>query len=604
MNNRKIRGNLYIYAIPSILFLLFIMALIALSASNGEVYEERILQLRNEVGVHVASFENGISTLNEEFMVFPVAKEYDEIVLKSMLKNSYFRIKSIPCLFDGQGFVVPDERGNITELALSSQEKTLLLDLIKKQGDNNFEIAIGGETYTVFAKTVGILPGYSFLLLVDSSELKDGQINPIWLLFLTSMIILTIISVFYGFFYLRKNNKEKKADDFNLNMGAGIKGDAMSMILENYKAEESDKVFESIRKLIEISSKMSFASRKRDDVFLKDLLEMLLSLIPKADYGTISVIREGKWVFLHSVGHDGEALKTLDIDCHGIKKIGKTTVVKNIYEHECEIMPEEYAEIIRKATKPTSTSIITPLMIGKDQIGSINIDIAEFKKLEFDDFDMRLVDSFSGMATSFLAIQEYMKTHGKFQKQIIMSLVKILEIHDPYTKGHSENVASMAAQIAENLGWAREKISRVYWAGLIHDIGKIFVPPSILCKPGKLTESEFETIKKHPEWGAEILRTSEGLEDIVEFVNHHHERWDGRGYPDGLKADEIPVISRIISVVDAFDAMTSDRPYRPSVNKEIAISEIVKNSGTQFDPAIVKAFEEIFIEAEDLAGRK
>ncbi|HBT26233.1 MAG TPA: response regulator, partial [Pseudothermotoga sp.] len=131
-----------------------------------------------------------------------------------------------------------------------------------------------------------------------------------------------------------------------------------------------------------------------------------------------------------------------------------------------------------------------------------------------------------------------------------------------------------------------------YWASLIHDIGKLAIPREILRKPSKLSPHEYELVKKHPVVAAELLEKA-GLSDIAKIVRHHHERYDGSGYPDGLRGEQIPVESKIISVVDAFDAMTSDRPYRPRLSKEDAIKEIKMNSGTQFDPVVVNVFLKI-----------
>lgn len=127
-------------------------------------------------------------------------------------------------------------------------------------------------------------------------------------------------------------------------------------------------------------------------------------------------------------------------------------------------------------------------------------------------------------------------------------------------------------------------------AGLYHDIGKISIPDSILNKPGKLTEEEFEVIKTHTEVGYQILRAADEYSDLAEHALSHHERWDGTGYPRGLKAEQIPLFSRIISIADSYEAMTADRPYRKAMNQEIAIEEIIRCSGSQFDPKIANIF--------------
>jgi PAS domain S-box-containing protein len=184
---------------------------------------------------------------------------------------------------------------------------------------------------------------------------------------------------------------------------------------------------------------------------------------------------------------------------------------------------------------------------------------------------------------------------GKFQKDLLLSIIQILELYDMYTKGHSENVARYSALIAEKVNPDPVWIQQVYWAGLVHDIGKLLVPTQVLNKPTRLTDEEYELVKMHPVWGAKVLMTSERLLEIGQFVLHHHERFDGNGYPDKLSGDTIPIASRIIAVADAYDAMVSERSYRTPFPKEEAIQELLKNKGTQFDPRII----DVFIDAKN-----
>jgi polar amino acid transport system substrate-binding protein len=192
-------------------------------------------------------------------------------------------------------------------------------------------------------------------------------------------------------------------------------------------------------------------------------------------------------------------------------------------------------------------------------------------------------------------LNEYSKEKAVFQKKLIIVFTKALEYYDTYTKGHSVNVANYASKISEKLGFESERISKIYWAGLVHDVGKIFVPQSVLNKSEKLTDEEYELIKLHPLKGYELISEIEGLKDIAEIVLYHHERYDGKGYPYGKKGDEIPIESRILCVADSFDAMTSDRPYKKSLTLEEAIEELRKNSGTQFDPEIVSVLIDILL---------
>jgi diguanylate cyclase (GGDEF)-like protein/putative nucleotidyltransferase with HDIG domain len=168
------------------------------------------------------------------------------------------------------------------------------------------------------------------------------------------------------------------------------------------------------------------------------------------------------------------------------------------------------------------------------------------------------------------------------------ALARAVDAKDSYTRSHSETVSETCGLIAEELGLPPERVARLRLAGLLHDIGKIGIPDAILQKPAALTDEEFEVMKTHSKLGYRIVRGAE-LEQEAEWILHHHERLDGRGYPDGLSGDAVPLESRIILVADAFEAMTSDRPYRRGQPERTALAELARHAGTQFDPDAVAA---------------
>jgi len=175
--------------------------------------------------------------------------------------------------------------------------------------------------------------------------------------------------------------------------------------------------------------------------------------------------------------------------------------------------------------------------------------------------------------------------------RIITTLVSVIEAKDPYTKSHSENVAKYSVAIARTMNLSIAQIELINKAAKLHDIGKIGIYDSILNKPGKLTSEEFEEVKQHPTKGEEILKPLDFLDVATALIKQHHERFDGKGYPCGLKEEEILIGARIMAVADAYDAMMSGRPYRKTrFTREQAIEEIRRNSGTQFDPRVVDAF--------------
>jgi putative nucleotidyltransferase with HDIG domain len=172
----------------------------------------------------------------------------------------------------------------------------------------------------------------------------------------------------------------------------------------------------------------------------------------------------------------------------------------------------------------------------------------------------------------------------------VKSLVHALEAKDVYTSGHSQRVTDIATNIAEAMHWDEAQLEKIRLAGILHDIGKIGVPESILNKPGKLEKDEFEIVKTHCEIGERILRSVITDEEILKAIRHHHERYDGTGYPDGLPGDRIPQGARILAAADAYDAMTPDRPYRRAMTHSQACIELEKKSGLQFDPEVASIF--------------
>nr|WP_245745134.1 HD-GYP domain-containing protein [Lentibacillus persicus] len=190
-------------------------------------------------------------------------------------------------------------------------------------------------------------------------------------------------------------------------------------------------------------------------------------------------------------------------------------------------------------------------------------------------------------------------SYRKQLEGIVKGVIATLELKDPYTRGHSERVANYALIMVKATGqFNADQLTPIYYACLLHDIGKIYISDTILSKHGTLTEKEFEIIKEHPEIGAKAVQDVEGISDYIDIILYHHERWDGKGYPEGLKGEETPLLARITAIADAFDAMTSSRSYRKALSFEEAYERIIAEKGTQFDPQLVDIFTKIFPELE------
>lgn len=178
--------------------------------------------------------------------------------------------------------------------------------------------------------------------------------------------------------------------------------------------------------------------------------------------------------------------------------------------------------------------------------------------------------------------------------EFVESLIKTIELKDIYTGGHSKRVSEIAELICCNMGMAKIECDYIHIAGHLHDIGKIGIPDGILLKTGKLSNAEYAIMQQHPVIGSSIFRNLKGFEGMAAIIRHHHERFDGNGYPDRLKGSQIPVEASIISIADAFDAMTTPRSYRAGMTPENALDEIYRNRGKQFHPDISELFFSIF----------
>lgn len=225
-------------------------------------------------------------------------------------------------------------------------------------------------------------------------------------------------------------------------------------------------------------------------------------------------------------------------------------------------------------------------MESRDRHEDILVDECERLRNEICDKDSRIHELTRELKEAKLQIERaYLEN--------IETLRYAVEVRNPYTRGHSERVSKYAVLIGGKMGLTESELKTLRIGGLFHDIGKIGTPDSILLKEGKLTDEEYARIKRHPLIGTEILSNARVFDDILPVVKYHHERFDGSGYPEQLKGDEIPLLARITAVADSFDAMSSRRTYRDKLEMEVIVQEIKNGKGTQFDPEIADVFIDV-----------
>jgi len=268
-----------------------------------------------------------------------------------------------------------------------------------------------------------------------------------------------------------------------------------------------------------------------------------------------------------------------------------------LHTGRCIILP---AEELRRSGNPhiksfltqyTKTVLICPLILNSTPYGVIVL--GETKEWTDKTFSKEKIALYQIMANQAIVAIVNARNYSNLQDMFfstVTALVSAIDAKSPWTRGHSERVMRYALTVGEHMGLAQEDMDNLRLGCLLHDIGKIGTAEALLDKPDILTEEEFLIVTQHSVKGEEILKPIKQFKPILPIVRHHHERWDGNGYPDGLKGENIPLLARIVAVADTYDSMTADRPYRPTPGRERAIEEIKEFAGTQFDPTIAHLF--------------
>lgn len=243
---------------------------------------------------------------------------------------------------------------------------------------------------------------------------------------------------------------------------------------------------------------------------------------------------------------------------------------------------------------PSKSFISVPLRVKNRIIGVLNINSPDSDRT-FRERDVRLLTILADQAAITLENIELYDDLQHFYLEMVQTLARAIDAKDSYTHDHADRARTYARLIGKSLGLPQAMIHHIEYAALMHDIGKIGIEENILHKPGKLTPEEREIIKKHPAIGNRIIAPVAFLSPVAPMVLYHQEWFNGQGYPEGLIGEEIPLGARIVAVIDAYDAMTTDRPYRKALGRDVAFEELNKGAGSQFDPKVVKAFIDVLI---------
>ncbi len=237
---------------------------------------------------------------------------------------------------------------------------------------------------------------------------------------------------------------------------------------------------------------------------------------------------------------------------------------------------------------------IVPLRSEQEIIGTLGLGRARGDGTRpFTDAEVRLLDGIAEIGGNAIRRARLFQNLEESYLQMVLMLARTMDARDTYTAGHSERIAELAEAVAQRLGCSEDDIRDIRWGALLHDIGKIGVPDEILRKPGPLTEAEQLVMRQHPVIGESILAPTERMRGVARIVRHHQELWDGSGYPDGLRGEEIPLGARILAIVDAYSAITDDRPYKDAQPHEDAMEELDGGTGIRYDPRVADAFAHV-----------
>ena len=460
-------------------------------------------------------------------------------------------------------------------------------------------IAYYSERTLTHTPLIGIIMSLAFVYILPKN--KRLIYYGITFILITFTLFVTIQDSFHYIFsyfmfiflsyMINKNLYDALIDSIEYKKQIEIYQEKLNHRVKNLQ-EDFNELYEAYPKILDFLSHTNLSKFSQEKEFLVSTFRLFGNLIVESDYGSLYIIENKQVKFIDAIGHNLNLLKSIIFDHKAFEiEAGDFRVVKDFektFAHEDISKAEDY--VLKNATLPIKEALMFHVPLSEKRKICISMDIKKGSPLEFSDLSLVKIKAFQHIIRSYYQNNELKELKESLTTDIAMSLTNLLKIHDEYTTDHSEQVAAMALRIGEMMGLDDSQLQDLYYASLLHDIGKVIIPNEILNKKEQLTLDEFNQIKRHPEIGFKATKDLKNLSSISKYICHHHERYDGFGYPDQLKGEDIPLLSRIITVVDAYDAMTSKRPYREALSKSEAISELVKHQNTQFDAKIVDLF--------------
>lgn len=519
-------------------------------------------------------------------------------------------------MFLGDVELIPEARAFIKPTTMGIGIFTTLIIFSSK-----YDTPIGKHkesmaSYIIFLVMFNMVTVFTF----QSSILYDEYIyvTPVMLvLFMTHAFIfnfrlLILSSISYIFYYsiilymYSPPNTESLIFSFNVIVVSILVVTIISKVLISSTDEHAKNVEHSNSKLEDMMNSTFDLFKIEDfikndqegyvETYLSNVFEIVLQLFNKIDSGICIRTEKNSIHIVNSKGYKTNSLNTLDIKRDKMQwNIEKPIFSRKTNEFYDLLIDPEFRHSM-ETIPSVKESIRFAVPLGNNEFGGIIMDIKQGSKEHFTETDIDNISHLQKMLISFYDKNQLSLRNTNLKDDIVLSLIRTLELFDQYTGGHSEEVADLSKLIAQKLELPTEDIYNIYWAGIVHDIGKIGVDPAIINKQTRLTIDEYEQVKLHTLDGYSILNRSEDLKEIAILVRHHHEWWNGQGYPDKIEQSDIPFGSQILQVSDSVSSMATKRSYSEIKTMNEIKSELKLYSGTQFSPIVVKAMIELINE--------
>lgn len=364
-----------------------------------------------------------------------------------------------------------------------------------------------------------------------------------------------------------------------------------SLFLDIPKADSGDKPEDLERDLSAVCKIINSVNAEHQlDRLLETVMDSVME-VSEADRGYLIAAKKLDGVLMPLVSRNRDGIPAF------ARNTFSRSIVSECYENACAILKSDPASDYDASESVMAQQIqsimCVPMSDEQGPVGVIYVDNVVGSR-QFTKRDLKVLTAIGNQAGIAIRRAQLARQVETLFRDAMRTIISLVEVKDQYTYGHSERVTAVTLRLSElcPADMERPDMRDIEIAGLLHDVGKLAVRLDILQKPESLTDSEYEAVKEHPVSGAAILNSVDNAEAIAAAIRHHHERWDGSGYPDGLARERIPVLSRLLAIADAFDSMASDRPYKSVLPQEEILAELSQGAGTQFDPVLVNRFVE------------